>query len=71
MSAAREAGAYQRKLNEENEQKIIKKLRDNGVEVIEEINTAPFKQAIEKDVRKSFIEKNGNKLVKQIDAAAP
>lgn len=71
VSAAREAGAYQRKLNEENEQKIIKDLRKNGVEVIEEINTAPFKQAIEKDVRKSFIEKNGDGLVKQIDAAAP
>ncbi|QIW16640.1 hypothetical protein A4G20_10025 [Pasteurellaceae bacterium RH1A] len=68
VEAAKEAGAYQRQLNEQNEKDIIAKMQKQGIEVIEEIDTAPFKAIIEADVRKAFIEKNGDELVKQIDA---
>lgn len=70
VEAAKEAGQYQRDLNEKNEQDIIANLRKSGVEVIEKVDTAPFKAIIEADVRKSFIEKHGDTLVKEIDALA-
>lgn len=70
LSSAKEACRYQRQLNEQNEQAIIAKLRQNGVEVIEEIDTAPFKKAIEKEVRQAFIAQNGEELVNAIDEAS-
>ncbi|MEE6076731.1 TRAP transporter substrate-binding protein [Avibacterium paragallinarum] len=70
LDAAKEAGQYQRDLNVKNEQEIVAKLRKAGVEVIEKVDTAPFKAIIEADVRKSFIDKHGDKLVKEIDALA-
>ncbi|QJE10490.1 TRAP transporter substrate-binding protein [Avibacterium paragallinarum] len=70
VEAAKEAGQYQRDFNEKNEQDIIANLRKSGVEVIEKVDTTPFKAIIEADVRKSFIEKHGDTLVKEIDALA-
>ncbi|MBF0785041.1 TRAP transporter substrate-binding protein [Muribacter muris] len=70
MEAAKEAGQYQRQLNLDNEKAIIAKLQNAGVEVIENIDTTPFKAVIEADVRKAFIEKHGEDLVKQIDRLA-
>lgn len=70
VSAAQEAGQYQRQLNLENEKGIIEKLQKAGVEVIETIDTTPFKAAIETDVRQAFIEKHGDALIKQIDELA-
>lgn len=70
LEAAKEAGQYQRQLNLDNETAIIGKLQKAGVEVIEQVDTAPFKAVIEADVRKAFIEKHGEGLVKQIDALA-
>ncbi|KMK51579.1 hypothetical protein RO21_05490 [[Actinobacillus] muris] len=70
VEAAKEAGQYQRQLNLDNEKAIIAKLQNAGVEVIENIDTTPFKAVIEADVRKAFIEKHGEDLVKQIDALA-
>ncbi|OOF58751.1 TRAP transporter substrate-binding protein [Rodentibacter myodis] len=70
LSAAKEAGAFQRELNVKNEQEIIAKLRKEGVEVTETIVPAPFKAIIEEKVRKSYIEKQGDTLVNQIDALA-
>nr|AMK08018.1 PM1252 protein [Pasteurella multocida] len=70
LEAAKEAGAYQRKLNLDNEKGIIEKMQKAGIQVIETVDTKPFKAAIESEVRKAFIEKNGDDLVKQIDALA-
>ncbi|HDR1500477.1 TPA: TRAP transporter substrate-binding protein [Pasteurella multocida] len=70
LEAAKEAGAYQRKLNLDNEKGIIEKMQKAGIQVIETVDTKPFKVAIESEVRKAFIEKNGDDLVKQIDALA-
>lgn len=70
LEAAKEAGAYQRKLNLDNEKGTIEKMQKAGIQVIETVDTKPFKAAIESEVRKAFIEKNGDDLVKQIDALA-
>lgn len=68
--AALEAGKYQRQLNLDNEQGIIEKMEKAGVEFVETLDTAPFKAAVEGETRKAFIEKNGDSLIKQIDALA-
>ncbi|MDE8035426.1 TRAP transporter substrate-binding protein [Actinobacillus equuli subsp. equuli] len=68
--AALEAGKYQRQLNLDNEQGIIEKMKKAGVEFVETLDTAPFKAAVEGETRKAFIEKNGDSLIKQIDALA-
>ncbi|SUT87878.1 TRAP dicarboxylate transporter subunit DctP [Actinobacillus ureae] len=68
--AALEAGKYQRQLNLDNEQGIIEKMKKAGVEFVETQDTDPFKAAVEGETRKAFIEKNGDNLIKQIDALA-
>ena len=68
--AALEAGKYQRQLNLDNEQGIIEKMKKAGVEFVEKLDTTPFKTAVEGETRKAFIEKNGDSLIKQIDALA-
>ncbi|PJG84242.1 TRAP transporter substrate-binding protein [Conservatibacter flavescens] len=70
LESAKEAGAYQRQLNEQNEQDIISKMKQNGIEVIEEVDTKPFKDVIETQVRQAFIDKNGDELIQKIDALA-
>lgn len=70
LDSAKEAGQYQRDLNVQNEKDIVEKLRKAGIEVIEQVDNAPFKAVIEAEVRKSFIEKHGDDLVKKIDALA-
>ncbi|SUT94924.1 TRAP transporter substrate-binding protein [Actinobacillus lignieresii] len=70
LDAAKEAGQFQRDLNVKNEKDIIEKLRKAGVEVIEKVDNAPFKAAIEAEVRKDFIEKHGKELVEKVDALA-
>lgn len=70
ISAAQEAGKYQRELNVQNEQEIIANLRKAGIEVIEEVDNTPFKAKIEADVRKAFIDQNGDELIKAIDTLA-
>ena len=70
VEAAQEAGKYQRQLNLDNEKEILAKLQKAGIEVIEQVDNKPFKAIIEANVRKAFIEKNGDALVKQIDELA-
>ncbi|MDH2998428.1 hypothetical protein A1D22_10495 [Pasteurellaceae bacterium LFhippo2] len=70
VESAQEAGKYQRQLNLDNEKEILAKLAKAGVSVIEKVDNQPFKAIVEADVRKSFIEKNGDDLVKAIDALA-
>lgn len=70
LESAKEAGAFQRQLNIDNEKKIVDDLRKQGVEVIEQIDQAPFKAVVEAKVRQSFIDKHGDELIKKVDALA-
>lgn len=70
VESAQEAGKYQRQLNLDNEKGILEKLQKAGIEIVEKVDTQPFKAIIEKEVRKAFIDKNGESLVNQIDALA-
>lgn len=70
LEAAKEAGQFQRDLNVKNEKGIIENLRKQGVEVIEKVDAQPFQAIIADQVRKSFVEKHGDELLKKVDALA-
>ncbi|MDO4776189.1 MAG: TRAP transporter substrate-binding protein [Cardiobacteriaceae bacterium] len=70
LAAAKEAGDYQRQLNAEKENGMIAEMEKEGLEVIRELDVAPFRAAIESQVREMFIKNNGDELPKAIDALA-
>ncbi|MDU8925083.1 TRAP transporter substrate-binding protein [Pasteurellaceae bacterium LIM206] len=70
LDSAKEAGAYQRQLNEEKDQEALDKMRKAGMEIIEKVDTKPFRDIVEKPVRALFIKNNGDALLKAVDAAA-
>ncbi|PPC75557.1 hypothetical protein C4K68_19865 [Pokkaliibacter plantistimulans] len=65
VQSAQEAGQYQRELNQQQEQQIIKDLRSAGLEVEEHIDTAPF-QAIVKPTWDSYIKDNGDDMLNAV-----
>jgi TRAP-type transport system periplasmic protein len=67
VAAARETANYQRDLNTKRAAEIIAEVKEAGVEVIEEVDTTPFRQIVEEPLRKSFAEKYGMEL---LDATA-
>ena len=69
IQAAREAGKYQRQLNNEAFKVQIENLKKAGIQIVEKIDPQPFAEAT-KGVRQSFISKSGGEdIIKQIDAA--
>ena len=70
LAAAKEAGAYQRELNAEKESEMLAEMEKEGLEIVRDVDTAPFREAIEAQVRKMFIDQNGDELPKAIDALA-
>ncbi len=68
VEAAREAGSYQRKLNNDNVAKIIAEVKKAGLQVVEQVDSAPFFEA-SKPVRQMFTSKyGGEEYIKAIDA---
>lgn len=68
IEAAREAGNYQRKLNNDNTAKILAEVKKAGLEVVEKVDPAPFLE-LTKPVRDSFVAKSGGEnFIKDIDA---
>jgi len=68
IEAAREAGTYQRQLNNENVQKIIAEVKKAGLQVVEKVDPAPFLE-MTKPVRLMFTSKfGGENYIKDIDA---
>ena len=68
VAAAREVANYQRDLNTKQAAEIIAGVKEAGMEVIEEIDTTPFRQIVEEPLRKSFAEKYGMELLDAIAA---
>ena len=68
VEAAQEAGAYQRKLNNDNMKKIIEDVKKAGLQVIENVDPNPFME-MTKPVRQTFVSKyGGDEYIKAIDA---
>lgn len=70
LDAAKEAGIYQRQLNAQKEQETLDNMRKAGVEIIEQVDMKPFRDIVEQPVRQFFVEKNGDALLKAVDALA-
>ena len=68
VESARETADYQRDLNTKQVAEIIAGVKKADVEVIEQIDTAPFRQIVEEPLRKSFAEKYGMDLLDAIAA---
>ncbi len=68
VEAAREAGQYQRKLNNDGMAKIIVDLKKAGMQVVEQVDGGPFLEAT-KPGRETFVAKfGGADVIKAIDA---
>ena len=69
VSAAREAGDYQRELNAKNEQKILAELADKGMKIETDVDTAAF-QKIVLPTWDSYIAANGRDWIDAIQGAS-
>lgn len=69
LDAAAEGGKFQRELNAKNEMMMVADLKKKGMQVIENIDSAPFRKVVAEETRKLFIEKNGPDVINAIDAA--
>jgi len=68
VEAAREAGQYQRQLNNDNMAKIVADVKKAGMQVIEKVDGTPFLEAT-KPGRETFVAKfGGADIIKAIDA---
>ena len=68
VEAAREAAHYQRQLNNDNVAKIIAEVKKAGLQVIDNVDPAPFFEAA-KPVRQMFTSKfGGEDIIKAIDS---
>jgi TRAP-type transport system periplasmic protein len=68
LESARETANYQRDLNANQIAEIIAGVKEDGMEVIEQIDPTPFKQIVEEPLRKSFAEKYGMDLLDAVAA---
>jgi tripartite ATP-independent transporter DctP family solute receptor len=67
VDAAREAAKYQRDLNAQNAGKVVAELKKSGMQVIENVDMAPFQKIVSAEIAKTFGEKNGPALLQAIE----
>ncbi len=67
VDSAREAATYQRNLNAQNASKVVADLKKSGMQVIENVDMAPFQKIVSAEIAKTFAEKNGPALLKAIE----
>jgi tripartite ATP-independent transporter DctP family solute receptor len=68
VDAAREAAKYQRDLNAQNAGKVVAELKKAGMQVVENVDMAPFQKIVSESIAKTFAEKNGPALLKAIES---
>ena len=68
MKAAKDAALVERKTNDDLEADSLALIRKAGVEVIEKIDTEPFRAAAYERVRKMYTDKFGADVLNKIDA---
>jgi len=67
VEAAREAAKFQRALNASNAGKVVADLKKSGMQVIENVDMAPFQKIVSAEIAKTFGEKNGPALLQAIE----
>jgi TRAP-type C4-dicarboxylate transport system substrate-binding protein len=68
VDAAREAATFQRNLNAQNASKVVADLKKSGMQVIENVDMAPFQRIVSGEIAKTFAERNGPALLSAIEA---
>ena len=68
MKAAKEGAIAERQNNTNLEAESLAAIRKAGVEVIENVNTEPFRAAAYEPVRKLYTDKFGGDILAKIDA---
>ncbi|NBQ06866.1 MAG: TRAP transporter substrate-binding protein, partial [Betaproteobacteria bacterium] len=68
MKAAKEGAMAERQNNASLEAESLAAIRKAGVEVIENVNTEPFRAAAYEPVRKMYVDKFGGDILAKIDA---
>ncbi len=69
LQAAKDAQQLQRKLNREADKTALGEIRKAGVEVIEEVDTEPFRKAVLDPVKATYVKEHGSEIIDQIIAA--
>ena len=67
VDAAREAAKFQRDLNAGNASKVVAELKKAGMQVVENVDMAPFQKIVSESIAKTFAEKNGAALLQAIE----
>jgi tripartite ATP-independent transporter DctP family solute receptor len=67
VDAAREAATFQRNLNAQNAGKVVADLKKSGMQVVENVDMAPFQKIVSAEIAKTFGEKNGTALLNAIE----
>jgi tripartite ATP-independent transporter DctP family solute receptor len=70
LDSAAAAAKFQRDYNNSNEPKLIAELRANGMQVNEKPDTASIRAIVRDETRKLYVEKNGDAVLKAIEAAS-
>jgi TRAP-type C4-dicarboxylate transport system substrate-binding protein len=68
LDEAANAASFQRTYNARHEAEVIEQLRAKGMVVNEHPDVAGIKAIVQAEVRKLYIEKNGDALLKAIEA---
>ncbi len=68
IEEAVKTGDFQRDLNAKSEESALDELRKNGMQIVERPDVEGIKAVVKGDVRKQFVDKNGDELLKAIDA---
>ena len=68
VESARDAAKYQRDLNAQNAGKVVADLKKSGMQVVENVDMAPFQKIVSETIAKSFAEKNGMGLLTAIES---
>lgn len=68
LEEAVKAGAFQRNLNAKGEDAALAELRKHGMLIVENPDIESIKSVVKDEVRKMFVEKNGDELLKAVDA---
>ena len=67
VDAAREAATFQRNLNAQNAGKVVADLKKSGMQVVENVDMAPFQKIVSAEIAKTFGEKNGTALLNAME----
>lgn len=68
LQEAANAAVFQRNLNAKGEDSALAELRKHGMQIVEKPDIEGIKAVVKDDVRKMFVEKNGDELLKAVDA---